>query len=95
MIKGALEDGLQPEYSLDLFGVNLASQFVLCFTRYGWWIYALVPGYIGQKILKFIWGYLSRTTEKVEEEPIDPKEAKRLAKKQKEEGKQRVKYMKR
>ena len=71
MICGSLEDGLRPEYSLDIFAINLLSQIVLSFTRYGWWIYALVPGYIGMKITGWIWSYLSSRTEKGNDEAED------------------------
>lgn len=55
----------------------------------------LVPGYVLYRIGLIIWGYIGRTNEPVEEEQVDPKLAKKLAKKQKEEGKQKVKYLKR
>ena len=87
MICAALEDGLQPEYALDIFAINLFSQFLLSFTRYGWWVYALVPGYISYKISGFVWRYLSSTLNQsggnaadAGEEQVDPKAAKKLAK---------------
>ena len=62
MICASLEDGLQPEYALDIFAINLFSQFLLSFTRYGWWVYALVPAYIFYKISGWIWSYLGSRT---------------------------------
>eukprot|EP00347_Sterkiella_histriomuscorum_P020807 403336387 len=98
MICASLEDGLQPEYSLDIFAINIVSQLVLTFTRYGWWVYSLVPAYISYKLFGFIWRYLGKTTQKTtdeSEEQVDPKTAKKLAKQQKKESKgERVKYVK-
>ncbi|CDW73581.1 UNKNOWN [Stylonychia lemnae] len=87
MICNSLEDGLQPEYALDIFAINLFSQLLLSFTRYGWWVYMLVPCYIGYKVSGWIWAYLSRTTAPANDaqEEIDPKLAKKQAKDKKKE----------
>jgi len=97
MIRNCVMDGQTPHTTLDIFGMNLATQFLLCFTRYAWYIYLVVPGYIGFKLLGYVWGYIARTNDKsaIDEQPkIDPKEAKRLEKKQRKEEKPRVKYIK-
>jgi hypothetical protein len=96
MVKGSLEQGLTPGYTLDIFVINLFSQFILCFTRYGWYVYLLVPCYIGYKVLQLLWGYIGNTNkaDASDETAMDPKEAKRLAKKEKKEERgQKVKYI--
>lgn len=95
MVCNSLESGLTPGYALDIFAINLLSQFLLSFSRYGWYVYMLVPGYIGYKVMGYVWAYISSTNkaDAQQEETLDPKEAKRLAKKEKKEGK--VKYLKR
>mmetsp|Transcript_31069 Transcript_31069/g.23106 ORF Transcript_31069/g.23106 Transcript_31069/m.23106 type:complete len:97 (+) Transcript_31069:241-531(+) len=96
MIKGCLAQGISATYSLDVFVINLGSQLLLSFTRYGWYLYLLIPGYISYILAKFCWGYLSRSVEAEPETPIDPKEAKRQAKKERQEARgPRVKYLKR
>ena len=73
MIKASLESGLTPGYTLDIFSINLFSQFLLSFTRYGWYVYALVPGYIGYKLLGYAWGYISTVnTQKEAPAELDP-----------------------
>lgn len=94
MVKNTLEHGLQPGYPLDILGINLLSQIVLSFTRYGWYIYLIVPSYIFYKIFQFGWGWIAnRSTYDTDDRPIDPKEAKRLAKKERKEERGRVKYI--
>lgn len=98
MIQNSLEQGLTPGYTLDIFAINLFSQFLLSFTRYGWWVYSLVPGYIGYKLSGYVWAYIGNTNkaDPTENMEVDPKEKKRLAKKERQEGKgEKVKYMKR
>ena len=63
---------------------------MISFTRYGWWLYSLVPGYIGWKLFGYLWAYLGRTREAPVEEKVDPKEAKRLAKKEKKEERPKI-----
>ncbi len=96
LVKNCLDNGLVPGYTLDIFGINLGSQFILCFTRYGWYLYMVVPLYIGYKVAGFAWSYIvsMNTKEPAEQQAIDPKDAKRMAKKErKEERGQRVKYV--
>jgi SRP-independent targeting protein 2/TMEM208 len=98
LVKNCLENGLTPGYTLDVFAINLLSQFILCFTRYGWYIYMIVPGYLGWKATGFIWQYLASKSDQAripeEKKVIDPKEAKKMAKMERKEQKgQRVKYV--
>lgn len=87
LVKNCLDNGLTPGYTLDIFATNLFSQFILCFTRYGWYIYMIVPGYIGWKVLGYAWGYLSAASDKAREPEakIDPKDAKKMAKMERKE----------
>jgi len=97
MVKNCLVHGLTPGYTLDIFAINLGSQLIICFTRYGWWVYSVVPGYLLYKLGGYAWGYISNINNKklieAEEQKIDPKEAKRLEKKQKKEERPKVKYV--
>lgn len=94
LIKASLESGLTPGYTLDIFAINLFSQLLLSFTRYGWYVYALVPGYIGYKLLGYAWGYIATVnTGPKEEEAVDPKAAKKQAKLERKETR-KVKYVK-
>lgn len=97
LVKNCVENGLTPGYTLDVFAINLFSQFILCFTRYGWYIYMLVPAYISWKVAGFAWGYLARASDKAQEAEVkgDPKDLKKQAKIERKEQKgQRVKYVK-
>jgi len=42
-------------------------------------VYSLVPGYIGYKLMGFVWGYISNSNKNAKEPPkeIDPKDAKK------------------
>ena len=98
MVKNCLAHGLTPGYTLDIFAINLGSQLMICFTRHGWWVYSVVPGYLIYKLSGYAWGYISNINNKkgaVEEEKqaVDPKEARRLEKKQKKEERPKVKYV--
>ena len=93
MVKACLEQGLTPGYTLDVFAINLASQFVLSFTRYGWYLYMLIPAYAGWKLLGFLWAYLAATQVKEPEQPVDPKDAKKQAKAERKEARGKVKYV--
>jgi len=62
MITGSVGSGLKPEYTLDIFIINLTSQLICSFTRYGWYLYLLIPLYITYIVGGWIWGYLSRST---------------------------------
>jgi hypothetical protein len=98
LIQQSLENGLQPGYPLDILVINLSTQLFLCFTRKGWYIYFCIPAYVAYIVLGYIWRYV-KTTNKFDPnavvDEIDPKEVKRLAKKERKEAKgERVKYMK-
>ncbi|CAL1127240.1 unnamed protein product [Cladocopium goreaui] len=56
-IKSSLEVGANFEMYLDLFIVNLATQFLVTFSNYGWLLYLAVPGYAGWKIVKLVMDY--------------------------------------
>jgi hypothetical protein len=87
MVRNCLDHGLTPGYTLDIFAINLFSQFILCFTRYGWYIYMLVPGYIGYKVLGYLWAYIGSSTSKDQQQQeayIDAKEKKRQEKKERQ-----------
>ena len=60
-------------------------------------MYALVPGYLGYKVLGYVWAYIGsrNVADPSEGGPVDPKEAKRLAKKKEKEERPKVKYLKR
>jgi hypothetical protein len=64
MVKNCLDNGLTPGYTLDVFSINLASQFLISFTRYGWWVYSVVPGYLLYKLSGYAWGYISNINNK-------------------------------
>ena len=57
----------------------------------------LVPGYIGYKLSGYIWGYIAGVNKNdpaAQNATVDPKEAKRLAKKEKKESKgEKVKFI--
>ena len=97
MVKNCLDHGLTPGYTLDIFSINLASQFLISFTRYGWWVYSVVPGYLLYKLSGYAWGYISNINNKklleAQEQKVDPKEQKRQEKKQKKEERPKVKYV--
>ena len=82
MIKDTVGQGLRPEYTLDIFCINLFSQFLLSFTRYGWYIYGLIPAYLCYKLSGYAWAYIARTNsaDSTVGAEMDPKMAKKLAK---------------
>lgn len=97
LVRNSLDSGLTPGYTLDIFAINLGSQFIICFTRYGWYLYCLVPSYIGYKLLGYLWGYIGRTNtvDPNATTAIDPKAAKKAAKHERQEARgHKVKYMK-
>merc|ERR1740121_3242505 len=82
-IKGALELGVDYEMYLDLFAVNLTTQFLVTFSDYGWLLYLVVPGYGAWKVIKLLLDYVfTPTAEELAEN--DPKNQKRLEKKQRQ-----------
>ena len=44
---------------MDIMIINCASQFISCFTRYGWYLFYLIGLYIGFIVLKWVWGYIA------------------------------------
>jgi hypothetical protein len=92
-IQGALQLGIDYEMYLDLFAVNLTSQFLVTFSDYGWLLYLVVPGYGLFKVGKLVADYVFTPTED-ELAENDPAYKKRMEKKQRQAEKGRVKYMK-
>ena len=86
MIKGELESGLQPNYSLDIMGVFALSHLVSSFsTTWGNRILYIIPLYGCYKLGGFLLSYLSSQSASAmtPEKEIDPEEKKRLEKKKK------------
>lgn len=93
-MRNSLDAGLTPGYTLDIFCINLGSQAIICFTRYGWYLYCLVPTYIGYKLLGYLWGYIGRANTPNAPTVIDQKAAKKAAKHERQEARgPKVKYM--
>ena len=92
-ISSALELGYTFEYYLDVFIINLTSQFFVSFTVYGWIIYLAVPGYLTYQLGGYLWSYLSERSSQ-EPEEVDPVDAKKKAKMERKEKREKVKYMK-
>ena len=89
MIYGELEQGLKPNYTLDIFGVFLSSQLVSCISHYyGGWILYLLPGYVLIKGGSFLMSYMSNKSKNsmTEDEKPTETEAKRLAKKERKDA---------
>ena len=97
MVRNCLDHGLTPGYTLDIFVINLASQLLISFTRYGWWVYSLVPAYLLYKLGGYAWGYITNINNKQaveqEQQKVDPKEAKRIEKQKRKEERPKVKYV--
>ena len=64
MIIKSIELGVSKSYYQDILWINLFVQLLITFWRKGWWVYIVVPSYLGYYILKFLWGYLSSSTNK-------------------------------
>mmetsp|Transcript_98396 Transcript_98396/g.278543 ORF Transcript_98396/g.278543 Transcript_98396/m.278543 type:complete len:157 (+) Transcript_98396:92-562(+) len=82
-IKGALELGLDYEMYLDLFAINLSTQFLVTFSDYGWLLYLIVPGYGVYKLVRLLLDYVFTPTEE-ELSENDPAYKKRMEKKQRQ-----------
>eukprot|EP00747_Dinoflagellata_sp_TGD_P164791 gnl/TRDRNA2_/TRDRNA2_185200_c0_seq1.p1 gnl/TRDRNA2_/TRDRNA2_185200_c0~~gnl/TRDRNA2_/TRDRNA2_185200_c0_seq1.p1 ORF type:complete len:155 (-),score=41.97 gnl/TRDRNA2_/TRDRNA2_185200_c0_seq1:98-562(-) len=80
-IKNALELGVDYEYYLDVYLVNLTTQFFVTFSNWGWLLYLTVPGFIGWKILKM---FLDWVFTPQGDEIMDEATKKRLAKKERQ-----------
>eukprot|EP00933_Yihiella_yeosuensis_P062113 TRINITY_DN6504_c0_g4_i1.p1 TRINITY_DN6504_c0_g4~~TRINITY_DN6504_c0_g4_i1.p1 ORF type:complete len:158 (-),score=28.99 TRINITY_DN6504_c0_g4_i1:107-580(-) len=92
-IQSSLEVGADYEMYLDLFLVNLFSQFLVSFTDWGWLVYLAVPGYVLYRIGGMICNYVFTPTasEMAENDPAARKKAEKMAR---QEGKQKFKVMK-
>ena len=84
--------------SFDIFGINLIIQFVVSFTRKGWYLYLLVltfyymqcVAYLVYKGIKFLMDMATA----FEGEPEEDTTKKGKKKKNKDENKPKVKYLK-
>merc|ERR1712080_318461 len=79
-IDSALSLGMDYEYYLDVFIVNLTTQFLVTFSNWGWLLYLTVPGFIAWKIIKYFLDYFTPTAD--EAAANDPKNKKRMEKKE-------------
>ncbi|CAE8600005.1 unnamed protein product [Polarella glacialis] len=61
-INSSLQIGASYELYLDLYAVNITTQFLVTFTDYGWLLYLVVPGYGGWKILGLVKDYVFTPT---------------------------------
>ena len=85
-IKGEMESGLQPNYSLDILGVFTLSHLVSSFsTVWGNRIMYIIPAYGCYKLGGFLLNYLSSQSASAmtPEKELDEDEKKRLEKKKK------------
>mmetsp|Transcript_82958 Transcript_82958/g.253532 ORF Transcript_82958/g.253532 Transcript_82958/m.253532 type:complete len:158 (-) Transcript_82958:90-563(-) len=93
-INTALEIGMDYEMYLDVFAVNLGTQLLATFSNYGWLLYLVVPGYLGWKVAGMVKDYVfTPTAEEAAEN--DAATQKRLAKKQRQAERPKVKFSKR
>ena len=78
--------GAGPGYALDIFGVNLFTQFAYSFTNKALWIYWIIPIYAAYKIWGLVSGFCCQRRQSAQEE-VDPNEGKsnRQLKKEKAE----------
>mmetsp|Transcript_20893 Transcript_20893/g.55738 ORF Transcript_20893/g.55738 Transcript_20893/m.55738 type:complete len:155 (-) Transcript_20893:97-561(-) len=88
-IVSALNQGLDYEYYLDVFLVNVTSQFLVSFSNYGWLLYLSIPGFLGWKVVKLLLQYVFTPTADEVEDPKSKKKAEKKAK-QAERGKFKV-----
>merc|ERR1712113_755530 len=90
-IKNSLELGVDYEMYLDLFAVNLGTQFLVTFSDWGWCLYLVVPAYLGWKVVRMLLDYVfTPTAEELDQN--DPKYKKKMEKKQRQA--ERPKFMK-
>ena len=91
----AMENEYGYSYYQDIFIVNLFTQFLISFTRNGWYVYLLIPIYLGYLASGFIWSYLSKPKEYDDDDTskLSKAEQKKLEKKRKKEEKPKVKYV--
>ena len=89
MIISELESGLRPNYSLDIFGVVVASHFASIFSNSaGTYVLYTVPLYCVYKVGGFALSYLKSKSESAttaQEVELNSVEAKRKAKKERQE----------
>eukprot|EP00927_Polykrikos_kofoidii_P067044 TRINITY_DN62581_c0_g1_i1.p1 TRINITY_DN62581_c0_g1~~TRINITY_DN62581_c0_g1_i1.p1 ORF type:complete len:180 (+),score=33.48 TRINITY_DN62581_c0_g1_i1:71-541(+) len=91
-INNSLEVGVPFETYFDVYMVNLATQFLVTFSDWGWFLYLTVPGYVAWKILGFVRSYLFNSTA-AELAEDDPAAKKRAEKKQRQAERPKYKVM--
>ena len=92
-----MENDYGYSYFQDIFIINLFTQFLVSFSRKGWYIYLLIPLYFGYLISGFLWSYISSPKADDGEEDISKlskAEQRKLEKKRMKEEKPKVKYIK-
>merc|ERR1719277_2750116 len=93
-MKRSLQLGMDVEMYQDLYIVNLATQFLVTFSDWGWLIYLVVPGYLAWKAIKMLLDYVfTPTAEEMAEN--DPKAQKRREKKEAKAERPKFKVTKR
>ena len=81
--------------SQDLFFVNNAALLAASINRRGWWVYLAIPAYLLYLLAGYLWSWFDKSYDTPkQDQPVDPKEAKRLEKLKKKEEKPKVKYVK-
>ena len=88
-IVSAMEMGVDYEYYQDIFIINLVVTFLSPVWAWAWYIYLLIPAYLIYKFGGYFKGWAFAPAQ---EEEVDEKEAKRLAKKERQQN--QVKYQK-
>mmetsp|Transcript_60680 Transcript_60680/g.131495 ORF Transcript_60680/g.131495 Transcript_60680/m.131495 type:complete len:158 (-) Transcript_60680:110-583(-) len=90
----SLSLGLDFEYYNDLFLINLVSQAIVSFTDWGWLVYLAVPAFLLHKLIKLLMDYVfTPTAEEAAEN--DPKNKKKMEKKQKQAERPKLKVTRR
>ena len=86
--------GIKPGFCLDLFGVNIAAMSVYCVSNQGLQLFWIVPIYGVYKIAVLIQTYCCSKGYSDLLPDEEPTKSKTQQKKEKNEGKQKVKYQK-
>mmetsp|Transcript_44137 Transcript_44137/g.116676 ORF Transcript_44137/g.116676 Transcript_44137/m.116676 type:complete len:158 (-) Transcript_44137:74-547(-) len=93
-IDSSLQMGGNHDWFNDMFFVNIATQFLVTFTDWGWLLYLVVPGYLGWKVLKMVLDYVFTPTE-AEMDQNDPRYKKKMEKKERQAERPKFKVSKR
>merc|ERR1719188_149285 len=92
-IDSSLQMGADYEMYQDFYIVNLATQFLVTFSDYGWLLYLVVPGYFGWKAVKMLLDWVFTPTEE-ELAENDPRAKKKADKKARQAERPKFKVMK-